>query len=185
MAVIYSFLELQAMMTDNETAKHLLRESRQRIRTMALIHAKLYKRGDFIAIGVKEYITELVYEIISSNKKFEGNISVRSDIAQIQLNLDTMIPVGLIINELVTNSVKYAFINNAEPELNIELREDGPDCIVLKVSDNGPGIHANTDNPVKTTLGIMIVEGLIGQLEGSYTVNCDNGTSYDIRFPRR
>jgi two-component sensor histidine kinase len=119
MAIISSLLQLQARYSKDDNVNRLFRDSQSRISSMALVHEKLYKTEDFSNINFSEYVEEFVRHILSSYGKKEGDIGLLLSVGDINLNIDTMIPCGLILNELVTNSLKYAFEGVERPEISI------------------------------------------------------------------
>jgi len=183
--VITSLLNLQSKNIDNEQARMAFRESQNRIRTMALVHEHLYQSADLAHINFKEYLNSLVTNLYHSYVSRSNKINFHLEIADISLNIDQAIPCSLIINELISNAVKYAFPASwqGEPEINIQLKKTPGEKIVLIVKDNGIGIPQNFDIKNSNSLGLKLVTVLSeNQLEGKITIKRKNGTIFKIQF---
>ena len=180
MQIISSLLNLQIQFEDLDETVGVLKESQGRVKSMAIIHEKLYQSSSLTNINFKEYIEKLILDIFYSYGIVTSSIESILEIKDINLNIDTAIPLGLIINELVTNSVKYAF-----PELSgrifVELKSN-QDQLELTIADNGIGIPEGVDLENSKTLGLQLVNSLVTQLEGELKLDLNNGTEFKIIF---
>jgi PAS domain S-box-containing protein len=177
--IIASLLNLQES-TENGEVTDILKESMGRVKTMATIHEKLYESPSLSEINFKEFTEKLVYDILYSYGIQIGTIKTELSIEDIKFNIDTAIPLGLIINELITNSVKYAFPQNGGT-ITIKLKSL-LNKFELIIADNGIGIPKDIDPENTATLGLRLVTTLINQLEGKLKVDMDNGTEFKIIF---
>ena len=179
--VISSLLNLQAANVVDPQTLEQLRESQNRIRSMALIHERLYQSGNLARIDFGEYARSLV-SFLARSYSVPG-VQVQVNVQDIELPVNTGIPCGLIINELVSNALKYAFPNEREGEVEIRL-EVTPDRIaVLSVRDDGIGLPREFDYQDTTTLGLQLVNTLTKQLNGTIGLIRDRGTTFSITFP--
>jgi two-component sensor histidine kinase len=178
--IISSLLSLQTASTMSEEASDVLIESRNRIRSMALIHEKLYMSSDFSCIDFKEYIDSLIGSLFRSYVTAR-DVRIVRDIEDVSLDIDAAIPCGLIINELITNSLKYAFKDSAGHELRVSLKAcDG--VYTLIVGDDGVGLPPGLDFRNTPTLGLQLVVTLTGQLNGNIERLEGKGTTFRITF---
>jgi two-component sensor histidine kinase len=182
LAIIVSFLELQTLSITDDKLKQMFIESKQRIKTMSLIHERLYKSDNFNIIEPRGYINSLTRDILRSFKHVADNINVTTEIEDIPLNISILIPVGLIINELVTNSIKYAFNNCENPELSISLNKNDDNSIILKVDDNGAGFDEKKLDGKSLTLGYKIIKILVNQINGNLSISGKKGVHIAITF---
>ena len=184
MQIIASILNLQSNLTKDSELTKILDDSQNRIQSMALVHEKLYETKDFTKITLQDYINELTERLIAGYSEKIGKITATIKTDSIQLDIDTIIPIGLIINELVTNSIKYAFHQREEKEIKIALKHTGTvGEFELTVSDNGIGIPENIDISKAETLGLRLVMSLSErQLSGKVKMNRDKGTEFRIKF---
>jgi PAS domain S-box-containing protein len=179
--VISSLLNLQAAnVVDGKTLEQL-RESQNRIRSMALIHERLYQSGNLARIDFGEYVRSLVGFLARSYSM--STVRVVVNVQSIDLPVNTAIPCGLIINELVSNALKYAFPGGREGEVNIDLVVKPDGSGVLSVRDDGIGLPAELVPQKTTTLGLQLVNTLTKQLNGSIEMMRGNGTTFSITFP--
>jgi two-component sensor histidine kinase/CheY-like chemotaxis protein len=182
MQIISSLLSLQAMHVNDEEMIDLLRDSQNRIRSMAMVHEKLYMSNDLSNINMAEYIKKLVLTIFDSYSTKKSQIMPLLELDDILMNIETGIPCGIIINELVSNSLKYAFPEDNEGSIFVGLKDKG-DQYELTVSDDGVGIPKNINlDETPETLGLMLVNSLINQLNGSLELNQDYKTEFIINF---
>ncbi|HCS49928.1 MAG TPA: hypothetical protein DIW61_17445 [Candidatus Aminicenantes bacterium] len=180
--IISSLLRLQSRYIKDEKALELLDESQNRIRSMALIHEKLYQSQDLSRIDFSDYIAKMITHLFAIYKVGFSRIRHRVDANKIQLDINRAIPCGLIINELITNALKHAFPEDREGELIITMLSLAGDQYELTVKDNGMGLPEGFDPAKKGTLGFQIVNDLVKQLDGLIEVRGDKGTEIVIRF---
>nr|WP_319372872.1 PAS domain S-box protein [uncultured Methanobacterium sp.] len=180
MQILSSLLNLQIQYEDSDETIGVLKDSQGRVKSMAMIHEKLYQSSNFSNINFKEYLERLISGIFYSYEITTGNIRSEIDIEDVNLSIDTAIPLGLIINELVTNSVKHAF-PQGEGTISIKLKSL-PEQMELIVADDGTGLPENIDIQTPKTLGLQLVKSLIEQLDGNIRVDNCNGTEFRITF---
>ena len=181
MQIISSLLSLQSNNIENPEMKDIFSQSQNRVKSMSMIHEQLYQTDDLAKIDFKSYVNGLIkslFQIYSANQKqIEWEVNVKD----VKLDIETAIPCGLIINELVSNSLKHAFINRQYGKICFNMIRD-KNMINFKVSDNGIGIPDNLQIENTSTLGLNLVKTLVNQLEGELTIEQDNGISYDVIF---
>lgn len=181
--IISSILNLQSDGITDKDAINLFSDSQDRINSMALIHERLYRSSEFEYVDFSTYLTDLINYLISSHHAESSKIEVKTDIEKVNLNIETAVPCGLIINELILNSIKHAFPNNNSGYIKIELKKiSGENKYKLSISDNGIGINNEMDIANSSTLGLQLVYNLVQQLDGKIDVNNTNGTRFDIYF---
>jgi two-component sensor histidine kinase len=172
-------LELQTKGIEDEKALNLAKEGQGRVRSMALIHQKLYQNDDLL-INFNEYIQSLVKDINSAYSTTNIEIIYEID-NNFTLDIDTAIPLGLIINELITNSFKYAFSKEKINTLSIQfIKNEDRNLIIIK--DNGPGIKYRIKVRTVKSIGLRLVRNLVKQLHGSIKYKYDNGAEFSIYF---
>jgi PAS domain S-box-containing protein len=182
--IISSLLSLQAKHIRDEQALEVFKESRNRVRSMALIHEKLYQSKDLARIDFAEYIQKLAVHLCHSYRISSKAIRLKTNVANVLLGIDTAIPCGLIINELVSNSLKHAFPpeTGREGEIYVDLKADNKNQLALIVGDNGAGFPQDVDFRNVTTLGLRLVNTLTKQLRGTIELNREGGTTFKIVF---
>ncbi len=189
--VISSLLYLQAGKIQDPQMLSILRDSQNRVKSMALIHEKLYQTKDLAKVDLGEYIHNLASYLFRSYTAHAGAIQLQVQADNVFLGIDTAVPCGLIINELVSNALKHAFPDNASGEIQIELRVDGafnpqPDQeqpFILSVRDSGVGFPADIDFQNTASLGLQLVNTLVNQLDGTIELHYNKGTEFKIQFP--
>ncbi len=206
--VISSILNLQSSFSWDQATLDILKESQNRVRTMSFVHESLYRTKNFSSIELADYIKTLTQNLFHSYQIEPGKITLDLDIDEsIYLNLDRAIPCGLIINELVSNALKYAFPNDRKGTVRIAMHRcqtatpeqegtvpDGeerqetvssrPEKLELLIEDEGVGLPDQIRDGKKETLGLQLVESLCDQLDGSLTIHNKNGTKYLITFEK-
>jgi PAS domain S-box-containing protein len=182
MQVITSLLSLQSRTITDEKAFSVFQDSQNRVKSMALIHETLYQSKDLSRINFAEYLEKLVAHISRSYRLRPEAVKITSDVDHVSLPIDTAVPCGLIINELASNSLKYAFPADARGAVNIAfVRLDAE--YVLRVSDTGVGLPPDFDPERGKSLGMKLVRMLTGQLRGELKYSNGVGTTFEIRFP--
>jgi two-component sensor histidine kinase/sensor domain CHASE-containing protein len=183
--IIISLLNLQSRKTKDKNVIEILTDSQNRIRSMALIHERLYKSKDLSGINIKEYIHDLANNLFHSYGVLSSRIKLNTDIDDIMINLDTATPCGLIVTELVSNSLKHAFPEGKKGELIIKLKSDNYENFTLIVKDNGIGFPKDLDFRTTNTLGMQLVTGLVSQLKGTIDLDQSSGTEFKIIFKEK
>ena len=181
MQIISSLLSIQTRYVDDEESINVLKESQNRVKSLAMIHEKLYKSKSFNKIYLLDYIESLVWDLFYSYAIEKGRINPIIDIDDIKLNIETSVPCGLIITELVSNSLKYAFPNQSGGELKVSLKIKD-DHYEMSISDNGVGIPENIDFFNTDSLGLQLVNSLTDQIDGEIEHDRSNGTKFTITF---
>jgi PAS domain S-box-containing protein len=186
--IISSLLYLQSQRTTDPTSNQILQESQNRIRTMALVHEHLYSHNDFTQINFSEYIKNL-YQFVSSNYSGTNGLpQVNFELDEVSLPLELTIPLGLILNELFTNSLKYAFRDHLgfridkQNHIHIRLSNSGNDNFLLTVGDNGVGLPENIDND--NSLGLKLVQSLVNQIDGKFEYKDGEWKEFIINFSK-
>jgi two-component sensor histidine kinase len=186
--VISSLLSLQSASITDPFSLEKFNESLNRIRSMAMVHEKLYQGSDLSRIDMSEYIISLVNYLNSvyNHSDLKVEISVHVDLKSPTIRIEEAVPCGLIINELVTNAFKYAFLRKKKGALYVgfEERQTGKkqDSYLLEVRDDGQGLPLDIDVDTTGTLGLQLVSLLTEQIGGKLKVSRENGTSFQIRF---
>jgi len=180
--IISTLLALQSDEIKEEKIIENYRESENRIQSIALIHEKMYQSGDLSSIDFNSYITSLINDLVYSYGFDSDNIVTEIDIGQYTLNIETAIPLGLIINEIVSNSLKYAFKNRSSKKISIKLESLDDGLFKLNIKDNGVGFPENLDFKKTKSLGLQLVNSLVEQLDGTIKLINDPGTHFEIIF---
>ncbi len=183
MQVISSILNIQSKHIKDEQALKMFKNGQSRIRSMALVHEKLYESEDLAGIDLAEYIRSTTHYLFSLYRVSEA-IRLNIDVKDILLDINTAIPCGLIINELVSNALKYAFPDGGEGEIMIELHSDKAGRFVLTVKNNGIAFPKELDFRKTESLGMQLVIMLVEQLEGTIELDRKKGTAFKITFGR-
>jgi two-component sensor histidine kinase len=182
--VISGLLELQSKGLDDEAAKNALREGRSRVRSIALIHQNLYQFENLNSIELKRFVNDLCRQIESVFKK-QNKIVMNIEVPTLYLDIDSAVPLGLIMNELLSNSFKYAFNDGKAGEINLEIHTLAEGKYQLIYSDNGPGLPADFDLNRATTLGIQLINDLSRQIGGKVNYVYTNRAVFTINFTNR
>ncbi len=183
--IIVSLLSLQARNIESDDTTRIFNDSINRIRAMALVHESLYRSSDISEIDFASYIRTISEEIFDNYASIDRRPEFRLDIDEIRLAVDQAIPCGLIVNELITNSLKYAFPAGSEPgRVMVSLKCCENDTASLMVADDGVGMPEGFSAAQSQTLGIELVMLLAKQIQGSWAIDRAGGTAWSITFPR-
>ena len=182
MQIVSSLLNLQSQSLSDPEVKAMFRESQDRIRTMALVHEKLYQTKDLSRIDFAEYIRSLAAYLFRTYQTEAGRVQLKTDMDKTFLDINTSIPCGLIVNELVSNALKHAFPDKRKGEIAIELRESEGGTLRLTVRDNGIGFPEGVDLMATDTLGLQIVALLVDQIDGKIDIKRNHGTAFTLTF---
>ncbi len=183
MQVIYSMLALRAMYVQDEQLRAVLGDVQDKIHSMALVHQKLYESRNLSSINLKEYIDDLTAYLVQSYQVQHDTISLDLETDNVFVVIDTAIPCGLILSELISNALKHAFPGDRTGRISIRLHQAEDESITLAVSDNGIGVPGDLDFIKSASLGLQTVLGIMKhQLRGEISVATDNGVAWQIRF---
>ncbi|MBT1696174.1 tetratricopeptide repeat protein [Fulvivirgaceae bacterium PWU4] len=180
--ILSSVLSLQSQYLTDENAIHAVKSNEGRVQAMALIHRRLYNENENRNISIKEYVTELVESLVDSYGFHEKNLKLNLNIQDIQVDVDKAIPLGLILNELVSNAFKYAYANQNHPELLVSLNCESSAEMRIMIQDNGDGIVISEQGR-ESKFGTKMVDTLIKDLKGKYSIEAESGTTYTLNIP--
>ncbi|MEZ5058018.1 MAG: histidine kinase dimerization/phosphoacceptor domain -containing protein, partial [Saprospiraceae bacterium] len=180
---ISSLLSLQSESISDKTALDAVQESKNRVASMALIHQKLYQGDNLAAIEMRDYFETIGRAVKDSFGEKARHISFDVDMSRVELDVDTAIPIGLITNELITNSLKHAFPKNQEGQISIQLSRENNGLLKLKIADNGVGIPAGLKEKDGSGFGTLLIQLLTSQLGGTLEKSNEEGTATIIQFP--
>ncbi len=181
--IMTSLLSTQAKYLDNEEAVNAISESRHRMQAMSLIHQKLYESNDTSKVDMSTFISDLVTYLKTSFQTQQA-ISYDLQLDEIKLDIGDAVPVGLILNEAITNAIKYAFTSRNEGVITVVMKHEN-DNIKLVIQDNGNGLPPHFDSDYNTTMGIRLMKGLVTQIDGHFEINNAGGVSLKIEFAKR
>lgn len=183
LAVVSSLLRLQSRYVGDDAVRDMFEEAEARIRSMALAHAHLYQTDNLSEITTGKYLGSLLNHLSSSVGKLGGNITLSSEVEDIALQIDTAIPLGFIVTELISNALKHAFPDGRRGELKLSLRSLGDGEFELAVKDNGVGMPSNPDLTHSESCGLTLVDVFVKQINGDVELRTQGGTEVRVRFP--
>ncbi|MDO9044311.1 MAG: PAS domain S-box protein [Methanobacteriaceae archaeon] len=177
--IISSLLNLQSGNVSDDKDLELFIESRDRVRSMAMIHEKLYQSENLSKINFKDYLMNLAQQLLMSYD-LSGKVNLNFDCDDVFMGIETAVPCGLLVNELITNSMKHAFPNELSGNISIVLKEY--DDYEIIISDDGIGFPKDINIDESNSLGLQIVSNLINQIDGTIEINNSHGTQFKIKF---
>lgn len=180
--LVSSLLELQTENISDEGAKAALLAAQRRVLSIATVHSKLYGSNENEAVEFSGFVGDLLMRLNNAFCKNDQTVHIINTIPTIYLPLDTVVLLGLIFNELITNSYKHAFKNIVNGTINVHMEDTGS-MYILRYSDNGPGLAEGVFEQPTTSLGLYIVKRLSKQLKGTATYSFDKGSIFTIIFP--
>jgi two-component sensor histidine kinase len=180
--VVSSLLAIQSKYVKDPDALAMFKESQNRVKSIATVHQKLYQAQDLARIDCAEYLTQLGTSIFRSYGVSTDDVALAVSVEDVQLGIDTVIPCGLIVNELITNSLKHAFPNERHGRVHVELAARGDGAFCLAVGDDGVGMATPHNVAEAESLGLQIVATLTEQLDGRLDVHSNGGTEFRITF---
>ena len=182
MQVIISMLELQALILDDKKLEEVFRNMEYRIRAMSLVHEKLFQGRNLSMINLKDYLTELVDNIMTGYGIKNDQVIIKRQMDEVEVLIDSAIPCGLVVNELVSNAAKHAFPEGIKGVLEIILSRGGDGAVKIIISDNGPGIKSEEMNS-PGSMGLQIVKNIVEyQMKGTIVYFADNGANWELNF---
>lgn len=181
--IVSSLFFFQSKQISDLTTLEMFRDGQNRVKSMALIHEKLYQSGDLANINFKDYVKKLTNFLFQSYGVSQSKIKLKNYVQQVELGVDTAVPCGLIINELISNSLKHAFKENDTGEIRIDMGFDENNKLLLIISDNGNGMPEDFNVDQSDSLGLRLVNNLTVQLNGKVEFLNNNGTTVRFVFP--
>lgn len=180
--IISSLLHIQSGKITNKDMVSMFTNCQNRVKSIALIHEKLYQTNNFTRVDFGSYTMNLIYYLFRMFDVKSNNVSMRLNVENVFLPMDTAIPCGLIINELVTNSLKHAFTEEKHGEISIQAVYHSDNKFTLTIKDNGKGIPEKVDFYKSETVGFNLVNSLVRQLGGNLEINREEGTEFKVTF---
>lgn len=179
--IISSLLSLQSKYIKDEDARGIFKESQNRAKSMALIHERLYRSSDLKSIDFPDYLRSLTRDLFDTYLTERGRVRLEMDVDNVMMDVNNAVPLGLIINEMVTNSLKYAFPGDNEGIIGIKFHKEG-DEYILMVSDDGVGIPDDFEVEKSDSLGMLLINSLTSQIQGELELKRHPGTTFIIKF---
>lgn len=181
--IITSLLNLQVNLTDDDFSKNVLTQSKTRIQSMCKVHEMLYKSGDFANINYKKYLTELLDQLVNNYSAQNQQVDLKINVENLLFNINTAVPLGLVVNELVTNSLKYAFPNNTKGAIFLDIKKVNENKLQLIYYDTGVGYDPAISFDNASSLGLQLIAALTEQLNGEIQRDLSKkGTYYLLSF---
>ncbi|MBD3414909.1 MAG: PAS domain S-box protein [Candidatus Aminicenantes bacterium] len=181
MQVISSLINIQARRLKDHKIREMFRATRNRVMSMALVHERLYRAEDLARIDFSKYIERVAVHLMSYYRDLSQNIDLKKDLDDIFLDVTKAVPLGLITNELLTNSLKHAFPKSKKGEIKIEIKQKKNMCL-LTIRDNGKGLPQDLDFKKAESMGLDLVTSLVKQINGKIELYRDKGTCFEITF---
>ena len=180
--IISSLLQLQTNKISDPLFADILKDLRTRVIAMTIIHKQLYQSEFLSRIDIKNYTEQLTQQLFYIYGINKDSISINITSDKIEMDMETALPCGLIINEIISNSIKHAFKGIDNPLISLDFKKNEDDKYVLKIKDNGIGFNQNSDFKKAESMGLQLIYTLLNQLDGLIIFNSDNGTEYTLTF---
>jgi two-component system, sensor histidine kinase PdtaS len=182
--VVSSLLSIQSRHVTDSQVIEAIKEGQNRVKTMGLIHQNLYQEDDLRGVNIKNYVTKLTKNLFNSYNIQPEKVQLRTNITVLQLDVDTVVPIGLIINELVTNALKYAFSNEKSGTIEVNLFEEN-NQMVLQVKDDGIGLPDDFDIEKLNSMGFQLVKNFATKLSAKLNIENQNGAFVELLIPKK
>ena len=182
MNTVCSLIELQGAEIEDDNSRQVLKNAGNRVRSMFHLYNRLYQSDDFQEASAGSYFPPLIDDIMKNVSCGRDDISLNLDIDDFRIGSRRIYNIGIIINELITNSVKYAFEGTEKPEISVAIRKEEY-SIIISVKDNGRGQKVEPEKPGSGGFGMRLVENLVSDLNAELQIDCENGTETVIRIP--
>lgn len=181
--IVHSLLDLQSSQVESPALQEVLRESKNRVQSMALIHQTLYQSKDFAEVDFGHFLESLIPILLATYSTNPQNVLLNFDAAEVVLPINIAVPCGLVVNELISNALKHAFPEGHGGRIDLLLRQEPDNRILLSVADDGVGIPQELDFEKSSSLGLQLVSLLADQLGGDLMINRSEPTRFELRFP--
>ena len=173
-------MRLQSQHIEDEEVLGVLQEGQDRVQSMALIHQHLYQENNLTGVNLKDYFIKLIRGLFDSYNIRKDKVDLTLDIEDLNLDVDSVIPIGLVVNELVSNSLKYAFPDQEKGNINVMLKEVD-DVLILQVSDDGIGLHSDMQTALGNSFGFRLIHVFKDQLKANLEIDGTAGTKVTLR----
>ena len=183
MSTVVSVLQLQQATTENEEAQSILQDAAQRVGPMMLLYDKLYQSSEPHSMELDQYLVPLIKQVIEIFPH-GTSIQLHTDIAPIKLEPKVLSELGIIVNELITNAMKYAFAGHGDGSLSVVARQEGT-TVTISIADSGPGLPEQPSSTAQPGFGMSLVDAMVEQLNGKIRSESDNGTRLILEFDLR
>ena len=180
--VITSLLKLQSLHVQEPQLLYIIKETQNRIMAMSFAHQKLYQSKNFSDVDFREYLEKIVHQIIHIFATESKNVNITMNSESVKLGIETAIPCGMLVNEVITNSIKHAFPNDEKGEIKIGFKKADGDYYRLTISDNGIGMSDKINIAEAKTLGLQLIETLAKQIDAKLELHRNNGMEYCVTF---
>jgi two-component system, sensor histidine kinase PdtaS len=181
--VISSLLGLQARTSQQEPVRQAFQESQNRIHSMALLHEALYQSENLCRIDCRKYVTQLGAHLFRSYGVSASRVQLRLEVDEVELSLESAVPCGLIVNELISNALKHAFPDGRQGEIRVTIERQAEQALTLLVADTGVGMPENVGFGTTRSLGLRLVRTLAEQLHAAVELNSGSGTQVRLTIP--
>ena len=179
--IVISLLNTQSAYLNDDAAFNAIRESQHRMQSISLIHQKLYQSENLALVDMRIYVCDLV-QYLRDSFNTGNRIAFETDIAEVEFDVTKSVPLGLILNEAITNAIKYAFPANRPGKISISLKQTGEDTFLLSITDNGVGFLIHDNIAQQKSLGMILMRGLTRQIGGTLNMQSNDGLAITIEF---
>lgn len=183
LAIVSSILGLQSRYAVDEFHRQMFRETRDRIKSMAIAHEKLYRSESLSQVNLREYVRSLVDHLFASSNTLGSSVTLKKKVDDVSVGIETIVPLGMILTELISNSLRHAFPDGRQGEVTISFHSTGPGTFCMIVKDNGVGISEKTDLNSPRSFGLSLVTTLCSQIGGKIHVSTTGGTEFRLELP--
>jgi two-component sensor histidine kinase len=181
--IVSSLLNMHVRKVKDPSSKKILEEGSERLLAMSLIHKNLYPHADLKSVSLDEYLENLSYQLLENYQLNQNHITLETHLEKISVDIDKLIPIGLVVNELLSNAMKHAFEEDATGKIYIRLFQQVPESIILEVADNGKGIPEDWQANRGNSLGMKLVKIFCDKLKTELIILNDAGTKVQLNIP--
>jgi two-component system, sensor histidine kinase PdtaS len=181
--VVSSLLNMHVRKVSDPKSKKILEEGADRVTAMAIIHKNLYQHTDLKTISLDDYLSKLCDQLFANYQAMDAHVALKTDLQPVDVDLDRLIPIGLIVNELISNAMKHAFTETQEAQISVKLSKNAQNQIELEIADNGVGMSADIDMEKSESIGMKLIRIFSQKLNSLVEISGDNGTNVKLCIP--
>jgi two-component system, sensor histidine kinase PdtaS len=182
--VVSSLLNMHVRKVSDPKSKKILEEGADRVTAMAIIHKNLYQHTDLKTISLDDYLSKLCDQLFANYQAMDAHVALKTDLQPVDVDLDRLIPIGLIVNELISNAMKHAFTETQEAQISVKLSKNAQNQIELEIADNGVGMSADIDMEKSESIGMKLIRIFSQKLNSLVEISGDNGTCIKLSIPQ-